>query len=476
MKNTLKLATMTALALVNSAHAGRIQYSMEDAVNASKEGGNSFVWTFSDKTQRITNSLDGDIPLTVNVETPPEAETEPEAEPEKVYNEYGYDEDGYDEEGNWACQPTDEEIKDAVEAEMQSKVIDVLRGRREAYGQTHDFMDDTKEAYYASLSFDDFCTELKKDSSVRNTLKQKGYDLDAMVQKIRDDAASYTNQAIENDTGRFIDGAVRNISLVGDVGYKGGDRGDCGLKAPPEWLETGVISQGPSGGIYVDTSNPEAFQQFVSDFTCFTADTLISLADGTSKKAEDITYDDELLVWNFDEGKFDKAKPLWLQIPRIADEYNYLRFSDGSVLKTIKQHRILNIEAGKFTYPMTDDTPIGTHTLNAKGEVVELLEKKVVQEKVTYYNLMTYRHINCFTSNICTSSRLNNIYPIKDLKFVKDDRELVPYAQFARIEKEWYDGFRLAEQPFEINRDHSDDHGDKTVEDYVLRIMSITQV
>ena len=199
-------------------------------------------------------------------------------------------------------------------------------------------------------------------------------------------------------------------------------------------------------------------------YVCFTADTPIMLADGTCKRADEITYDDELLVWDFDNGCFAKSKPLWLKQAQIAQEYNYLRFSDGSVLKTISQHRIFNREAGKFTYPMTDETPIGTHTLNAKGEWVTLVEKRVVQEEVVYYNIITDYHMNCFAGNVLTSCRFNNLYPIQDLKFVKDNRELVPYSEYAELPRKWYDGLRLAEQPREVNRGNDDCHANSIVE------------
>ena len=119
---------------------------------------------------------------------------------------------------------------------------------------------------------------------------------------------------------------------------------------------------------------------------------------------------------------------------------------------------------------MTDDTPIGTTTLNARGEWVTLVEKRVVTEQVTYYNIITDRHLNCFAGNILTSCRLNNIYPIRDLKFVKDNRVLTPYTAFAELPKKWYDGLRLAEQPEDINR-----KGDvvfaKSLIDYVKRLI-----
>ena len=205
-------------------------------------------------------------------------------------------------------------------------------------------------------------------------------------------------------------------------------------------------------------------------YLCFTDDTLITLANGTMKRADAVTYDDELLVWNFDEGHFDTAKPLWIKQPTLADKYILLKFSDGSILKFVNNHRIFNREAGRFTYPMTDDTPTGTTTLNARGEWVTLVEQRVVTEQVTYYNIITDRHLNCFAGNILTSCRLNNIYPIRDLKFVKDNRVLTPYTAFAELPKKWYDGLRLAEQPKEINRGNDVHHTD-TLTEYVQRLI-----
>ena len=202
---------------------------------------------------------------------------------------------------------------------------------------------------------------------------------------------------------------------------------------------------------------------------CFTADTPITLANGTYKRADEVTYDDELLVWNFDEGRFDKAKPLWLKVPEKTNKYNYLKFSDGSILKTVGQHRIFNREAGRFTYPMTDDTPIGTTTLNAKGEWVTLVEKRVVEEEVIFYNIITIYHINCFAGNVLTSCRFNNLYPIKDLKFVKDNRTLVGYDEYAELPRKWYDGLRLAEQPQEVNRGNDVPHGTSII-DHIQRV------
>lgn len=204
---------------------------------------------------------------------------------------------------------------------------------------------------------------------------------------------------------------------------------------------------------------------------CILAGTLVTLANGTKKKIEDLTYEDELLVWDFDKGCMASAKPLWLQKEQKAEKYNLLKFSDGNVLKTINQHRILNIEKGKFTYPMTDETPIGTTTLNDKGEKVKLVSKEIVEEKVTYYNLITKYHMNAFTGGILTSCRLSNLYPIKDLKYVKDGRKLVGPEEYPNIPKEYYEGLRLAEQPRVINRENDDISHAKTITEYVENLI-----
>lgn len=181
------------------------------------------------------------------------------------------------------------------------------------------------------------------------------------------------------------------------------------------------------------------------------------------KKISDIDYDDELLCWDFDNGCFAKEKPIWIMKEKQTFKYNKLTFSDGSVLETINQHRIFNVEKGMFTYPMTDETPIGTTTLNANGEYVKLISKEEVEESIKYYNIMTNYHINLFANDILTSSRLSNIYPIKDLKYAKDNRILNDVSKIDCDEK-WIKGLRLEEQPLDINKNG---YSVGTLKDYI---------
>ena len=87
---------------------------------------------------------------------------------------------------------------------------------------------------------------------------------------------------------------------------------------------------------------------------CFVKGTKITMFNGTKKNIEDISYEDNLLVWNFDEGRFDSAKPLWIMNPVETPSVNIL-FSDGSklgisgYLEHDGGHRIFNLDKGEFT-------------------------------------------------------------------------------------------------------------------------------
>jgi len=181
---------------------------------------------------------------------------------------------------------------------------------------------------------------------------------------------------------------------------------------------------------------------------CLIAGTMITLADGTKKAIEHITYSDTLLAWDFDQGKFTTAKPLWIKQGETGGAHNRLTFSDGTVLRTFDQHRIFNKQWGAFTYPMTDNTPLGTLTFNEHGNEVMLVNKEQVFGPVQYYNVITDRHINLFSDSILTSCRLNNAYPIVDMQFNKAGRTLRDASEFVGIDARWIAGLRLCEQTY----------------------------
>ena len=181
---------------------------------------------------------------------------------------------------------------------------------------------------------------------------------------------------------------------------------------------------------------------------CLAEGTLIAMSDGGYKAIENIVYGDSLLVWDFDRGRFTASEPLWIMQATSVDSYNALTFDDGVTLNTVGQHRIFNQQAGAFTYPLTDHTPLGTTSFNQYGREITLLDNRVVQAPMNAYNIITDYHLNLFANGVLTSNSFNNLYPIANMKFVKDGARR-DFDDYQGVPDRFYYGMRLWEQPME---------------------------
>lgn len=189
-----------------------------------------------------------------------------------------------------------------------------------------------------------------------------------------------------------------------------------------------------------DTKNHVEITGFVA--SCLIAGTLITLADGTKKPIEEITYDDNLLVWDFFNGCFTSAKPRWIKIKQTAEVYNKLTFDNGATLGLVGEgdtqgyHRIFNKQANMFTHTGVPETPDGTITFAEDKSEPVLVSQELVNDTVDYYNIITDKHFNLFANGILTSCKCSNMYRIENMKYVGDklisDSEIEKY--FAHLD------------------------------------------
>ena len=157
----------------------------------------------------------------------------------------------------------------------------------------------------------------------------------------------------------------------------------------------------------------------------------------------DSSYDDLVLSWDFDEGKYVYAKVFWIMKPRLSNSSMLLTFDNGYTLKVIGDHRIFDYENNTFV--SCKEAKKGLKTITSDGSIISLVKKETFEEEVYAYNIITEKHINVFANNILTSQGSNNIYEFKNMKFKKVKREKFKESELKDIPNEYIEALRLNE-------------------------------
>lgn len=199
-------------------------------------------------------------------------------------------------------------------------------------------------------------------------------------------------------------------------------------------------------------------QWVIRDHTasCVAEGTLITLADGTKKKVEDLTISDKLLIFNHETGKHDVASINFIENDgrKVYDIIN-LKFSNGVTSRVIYEHGYFDLDLNKYVYirENTYKQYIG-HRFYSEDGVVTLVDAYMTTERTGCYSLVTSYHLNYFTDGVLSMpggiSGLFNIFEYdEDLKFNQDDMKLAieefglfEYEDFADyVSKEEFDSY-----------------------------------
>lgn len=206
------------------------------------------------------------------------------------------------------------------------------------------------------------------------------------------------------------------------------------------------------------TLNDDDLCWVIGDYinNCIAEGTLITLADGTKKKVEDLTLSDKLLIFNHETGKYDVASINFIENDgrKIYDIIN-LKFSNGVTSRVIYEHGYFDLDLNKYVYirENTYKQYIG-HRFYSEDGVVTLVDAFITTERTGCYSLVTSYHLNYFTDGVLSMpggiSGLFNIFEYdEDLKFNQDDMKLAieefglfEYEDFAEyVSKEEFDSY-----------------------------------
>ena len=227
-----------------------------------------------------------------------------------------------------------------------------------------------------------------------------------------------------------------------------------------------IVIEGDSIPIDADYSGMTG-TQVLARWICFVEGTLITMSDGSQKKVEDINYNDKVLTYDFDKGEFTQGDIFWIAKENVATEYWKITLSDGTELKLVgsngKSHRLFSVDNSKFLYPQDFTGKV----FKENKEMPTIVSCEKINEKVKYYNFLN-THLNCFANGVMAGCRFSNIYPIENMKYVKNEIRNNSLEDFKDISQKYIDGLRLKEQPLE--KDESNVNYYDTVKNHIINV------
>lgn len=142
--------------------------------------------------------------------------------------------------------------------------------------------------------------------------------------------------------------------------------------------------------------------------TCFTGDSLITMADGTQKRIDQIQRGDYVLSMD-ENGEFVPGYVYYSDSDANKTHTHYDRFvfSDGTEVKVVHRHRFYNMEEQKFVH--LDAWYIGDHALKENGDIVELTEKHLRDyegDPINHYTIFC-KHNIYFANGIMCGNRFS---------------------------------------------------------------------
>ena len=142
---------------------------------------------------------------------------------------------------------------------------------------------------------------------------------------------------------------------------------------------------------------------------CLLGDTMITMADGSEKRIDEIIVGDEVLSIDADTGELYEAKVTFTDhvAHNFSTEYDKWTFSDGTVVKTVSGHQFYNASV----HHMVDINTwsIGNEAYTKNGTYTTLVSHEVVKEPCNHYNIRCGNKTNYFANGLLAGDNKNGI-------------------------------------------------------------------
>ena len=184
---------------------------------------------------------------------------------------------------------------------------------------------------------------------------------------------------------------------------------------------------------------------------------MITLADGTQKAVEELTGEEELLVWNLETGSFDAAPVVFVDSdPEETYEIVTLSFSDGSSVDVIYEHGFFDVDLGQYLYLDASASDYIGHRFAKSGEpgnVVILVDVEVHKMRTTAWSPVTFKHLCYYVNGVLSMpggiSGLFNIFDVDTDTMAYDPQAMAEdIARYGLLSYEDFEGI-VSEEAFE---------------------------
>ena len=182
------------------------------------------------------------------------------------------------------------------------------------------------------------------------------------------------------------------------------------------------IASAPNGTLYAKWTSS----------SCIAAGSLITLADGSQVAVENLTGNENLLVWNMLTGQYDTAPILFIDSdPLSSYEIIKLTFSDNTEVKVIDEHAFFDMTIGEYVFMRNDASQYIGHYFNKQGingtyTTVQLINVTVYKETTTAWSPVTYGHLCYYVNGMLSmpggTEGLINIFDV-DTSLMQYDEE-----------------------------------------------------
>lgn len=194
---------------------------------------------------------------------------------------------------------------------------------------------------------------------------------------------------------------------------------------------------------------------------CITPDTLITLADRTQKRVDQLDGTEELLVWNLETGMLDKAPIMFVDSEKLSTyEVIILEFADGTDVEVISEHGFWDFNLNKYVYlDKFAGAYIGHQFFKLSGdswEKVRLIDVHIEKRETTAWSPVTAEHLCYFVNGMLSMpggvEGLFNIFEVNQETLMYDydsiSRDIELYGLFTYEELSSY--VTLSEDMFNV--------------------------